>query len=129
MINKSFYALCIAASLAAGAATAKDPQAPVTDPQADNTAMNARDQSADAMTPFDQPNNKVDIALAADVRKAIVGDKALSTKAHNVKLIASAGVVTLRGPVDNAAEKSTVDKLVASVSGVSRVDNQLDIKQ
>jgi hyperosmotically inducible protein len=131
MMTKSLSALCIAASMAAcSVAIAKDPPPPgASSDRADNTAMNERDRSGETPTSFDQPNNKADIDLAANVRKAIVGEKSLSTKAHNVKLIASAGVVTLRGPVDSADEKATVDKVVASVRGVSRVDNQLDIKQ
>jgi len=128
MIKKSFHTLCVAAVLAAGTVAAAE-KSPVTSDKADNTAMNKRDRSGDSTTSFDQPNNKVDIDLAANVRKAIVGEKSLSTKAHNVKLIASAGVVTLRGPVASADEKAKVDQLAASVAGVTRVDNQLDIKQ
>jgi hyperosmotically inducible protein len=94
---------------------------------ADNTAINARDKSGDTTTPVDQSNAKADIQLAADVRSAIVKDKQLSTKAHNVKLVAMNGVVVLRGPVANDAEKARVADIVTAVNGVSRVDNQLDI--
>ena len=80
------------------------------------------------MTPVDQPNDKTDIKLAARVRRAIIKDKALSTSAHNLKLIAANGVVTLRGPVTSADEKALVETLVSGIAGVSRVDNQLDIK-
>ena len=128
MIKKSIQTLCVAAVLAAGTVSAAENH-PMASDKADNTAMNKRDRSGESATPFDQPNNKVDIALAANVRKAIVGEKSLSTKAHNVKLIASSGVVTLRGPVASADEKTKVDQLAASVAGVTRVDNQLDIKQ
>jgi len=38
-------------------------------------------------------------------------------------------VVTLRGPVASSDEKIKVGKLAASVSGVSQVNNELDIKQ
>lgn len=96
---------------------------------ADNTKMNERDRSRDALTPADQPNNTADIKLAAAVRSAIVGDDSLSIMAHNVKLIASAGAVTLRGPVKTDAEKTRVEELVRSVPGVHLVTNNLDIKQ
>jgi hyperosmotically inducible protein len=56
-----------------------------------------------------------------------VHDDGLSVKAHNVKVVANNGVVTLRGPVANAQEKARVEQDAARVSGVSRVDNQLDI--
>lgn len=95
---------------------------------ADNSAVNARDRSPQTTTPFDQPNDKTDIKLAAAVRRAIVKDKSLSMSAHNVKLVVASGVVTLRGPVDSAEEKARVESVVQGVSGVSRVDNQLDVK-
>ena len=95
---------------------------------ADNSAVNARDRSSQTTTPFDQPNDKADIKLAAAVRRAIVKNKSLSMSAHNVKLVAAGGVVTLRGPVDSANEKASVESVVQGVSGVSSVDNRLDVK-
>lgn len=94
----------------------------------DNTAVNQRDRSMDTLTPMDQPNDKADIRLAADVRKAIIGDDALSMSARNLKLVVVGGVVTLRGPVASADEKARVETLVRGVPGVSSVDSQLDIK-
>lgn len=98
-------------------------------PPTDNTRVNQRDRSHEALTPTDQPNDKADIRVAADVRSAIVKDKSLSTKAHNVKIIARGGVVALRGPVASADEKAKVEKIVSSVAGVTRVDNQLDVAE
>jgi osmotically-inducible protein OsmY len=49
------------------------------------------------------------------VRKAIVSDKALSTYAHNVKVVAQNGTVTLRGPVRSDEEKAKVAQLAQSV--------------
>ena len=95
----------------------------------DNTGVNKRDAERDTTTPMDQPNDKADIKVAADARSAIVKDKSLSTKAHNVKLIASGGTVTLRCPLGSAREKSKIETLVAAVPGVTRVDSQLDIAQ
>jgi osmotically-inducible protein OsmY len=48
--------------------------------------------------------------------------------AHNIKLVASAGVVTLRGPVETAAEKARIEQLASAAPGVSSVRNELDIK-
>lgn len=94
----------------------------------DNTEINQRDRHAENTTPMDQPNATEDIRVAAAVRKAIVADSSLSTMAHNVKLVADRGVVTLRGPVKNDVEKSRVEALAQGVTGVSKVENQLDIK-
>lgn len=93
---------------------------------ADHPGVSQRDLSSGATTALNQPNDKADIKLAAAVRRAIVKDKALSVTAHNVKLIAAQGVVTLRGPVESADEKARVEADVKAVPGVSRVDNQLD---
>ena len=96
---------------------------------ADNTEMNQRDRSSETLTPADQPNNKADIKLAAAVRSAIVGDDSLSIMAHNIKLIAASGTVTLRGPVKTDVEKARIEELVRNVPGVTKIDNNLDIKQ
>jgi len=40
------------------------------------------------------------------IRKAVMDDKSLSTSAHNVKIIAQDGKVTLKGPVKTDEEKN-----------------------
>jgi hyperosmotically inducible periplasmic protein len=62
------------------------------------------------------------------VRKAVVDNDVLSTNAHNVKIITQNGIVTLRGPVNTATEKATVVALARSTPGVTRVDDQLEVK-
>src|SRR6476660_1555650 len=76
-----------------GAAAQDRPAESVAGPAADKTGGHEGDKSQETMQPTDQPNNSVDIKLAAAVRQAIVKDKALSTTAHNVKLVAANGVV------------------------------------
>lgn len=96
---------------------------------ADNTAVNVRDRNDATVKPTDQPNNATDVKLAATVRRSITAEDSLSTMAHNVKLVASAGIVTLRGPVENEAEKAKVEQLASATPGVTGVHNELDIKQ
>jgi hyperosmotically inducible protein len=120
-------------SVASASVVAFAQQAPASSPAgsaplADNTRVNARDKSQDTLTAFDQPNDAADLKLAADARKAIVDDKTLSTMAHNVKLVAANGAVTLRGPVHSVAEKAKVGQIVAKVGGVAKIDNQIDVK-
>lgn len=55
-------------------------------------------------------------------------DKALSTYAHNVKIIAQGGKVTLKGPVRSAEEKQTVEQKAAEVAGAGNVTNEITIK-
>jgi hyperosmotically inducible protein len=42
------------------------------------------------------------------IRKAVVGDKSLSTYGHNVKIISQHGKVTLKGPVQTEEEKKNI---------------------
>lgn len=121
--------LCLLMLLAAGSTPvlAQDVPAPNPGPASDNTAVNVRDKQSATLKSTDQPNNKADVQLAANVRRAIINDRSLSTSAHNVKLVASSGAVTLRGPVATAEERARVGDIVANVGGVSKVDNQLEI--
>jgi len=96
-------------------------------PRANNTEINTRDKSGTRPTPQDQTNNEADRKLLAAVRRAIVNDKTLSTSAHNVKILAQDGVITLRGPVRSADEKSKIGRLAQQTASVSSVRNELDI--
>ena len=59
---------------------------------------------------------------------AVVADKSLSMYAHNVKIIAQDGLVTLKGPVRSEAEKAAVEAKAAAVVGQAKVTNQIEIK-
>lgn len=101
---------------------------PAADPAADNTGKNQRDQSGETLTPIDQSEDAADIKITADTRKMVVGDDSLSMTAKNCKIITTkGGAVTLRGPVDTAAEKSTIAEH-AKMSGATSVTNQLEVK-
>ena len=129
MMKKLQPTVVLVAVLLAGSAWAQDSaQAPVKSQDATNTRMNSRDRVADTTKPTDQSNDKADIRLAAAVRRAIENDKSLSTSAHNVKLIANGGVVTLRGPVASDEEKQKVAQIAGAVDGVKSVDNNLDVQ-
>ncbi|MES2641928.1 MAG: BON domain-containing protein [Myxococcota bacterium] len=94
---------------------------------ADNTARNERDRDGATMTPFDQSESGPDIEITAQIRRAVVGAENLSANADNVKIMTSAGVVTLRGPVATDAEKASIEAMAKAVAGVTRVDNQLEV--
>ena len=120
-------AVLLAASAGASAATPPASTSPPADPA--NTGVNKRDAHENSPPTADNQSNKQpDIRTAADVRKAIVDDKSLSVQAHNVKVLASNGVVTLRGPVNNAEEKTRIEQLAKNVQGVTTVKNELESK-
>ena len=116
-----------AALVVALAVAAWVPASRAADYPADNSGKNVRDRQDNVRTPGDQSNSKSDMAITQEVRKAVVADKALSTNAHNVKIITKNGVVTLRGPVKSPEEKDTIAAKAKQVAGVKNVDNQLEI--
>jgi osmotically-inducible protein OsmY len=94
----------------------------------ENTGRNARDSGNATLTPEDQKETSADLALTAAIRRAVVRNKSLSLDAHNAKIITRNGVVTLRGPVENPAEKTKLQKIAQKTRGVKQVDNQLETK-
>ena len=94
---------------------------------AENTGVNVRDRGDVTVTPEEQGGEAGDREITAAIRRAIVKDDSLSLNAHNVKIITRDGIVTLRGPVESAAERTTIAQLAEKTAGVKRVDNQLEI--
>ncbi len=94
---------------------------------ATNTKINDRDRHG-ALTPMDQGGG-ADRDITAAIRRAVVGDKALSFTAKNVKIITVGGKVTLRGPVKSDEEKSLIEAKAKAATGVASVDNQLEVKK
>lgn len=94
---------------------------------ANNTKINDRDRHG-AVTPTDQGGGN-DRDITAAIRRSVVADGALSFTAKNVKIIVTGGKVTLRGPVKSDAERSSIESKAKSTSGVSEVDNQLEVKK
>ena len=93
----------------------------------DNTKVNKRDRAEGAVTADQQKENASDREIAQKIRRAIVADKTLSTYAHNVKIVAQNGKVTLKGPVRTDDEKKTVEAKATEVAGAGRVTNEITI--
>jgi len=95
----------------------------------DNSAKNQRDRAGETKTSGDQSNSSEDTKVTADIRRAIVKDSSLTMAAKNVKVITSGGIVTLRGPVNSAEEKTKIEQLAAAAANGAKIDNQLEIKE
>ena len=93
----------------------------------DNTKVNARDRSKGAVTADQQKENAGDRELTRSIRRALMQDKDLSSYAHNVKVIARGGQVTLKGPVRTEDEKRTVEAKATEVAGAGHVTNQMSV--
>ena len=76
--------------------------------KADNTRVNKRDREKGAVTADQAKENLTDRQLMQKIRKSVMNDKSLSTYAHNVKIIATNGKVTLKGPVRSDEERKTI---------------------
>ena len=90
----------------------------------DNTKKNKEQNSPNA---DQQKMNPADTALVQQIRKSVIADKTLSTYAHNIKIIAQDGKVTLRGPVRSEDEKTNLMAKAVAVAGQDNVTNQLEV--
>jgi hyperosmotically inducible periplasmic protein len=97
-------------------------------PASDNTKTNQRDRNPNEPTADQQSNNRSDRDIAQQVRQAIIADKTFSTYAHNVKVIAQNGQVTLKGPVRSDDEKRAVEAKAAAIAGDGKVTSELTIE-
>jgi len=111
-----------ALAVSAGVAFAQPPQTPP-----DNTKVNTRDRAKGAVTADQQKENAGDRELTQKIRKSLMADKSLSTYAHNVKVVAQGGQVTLKGPVRTEDEKRNVEAKAVEVAGAGHVVNQISI--
>ena len=94
----------------------------------DNTGKNRRDKSAAEPSADNQKENNSDRELTRQIRRAIVQDKSLSTYAHNVKIVAQNGMVTLKGPVKSQEEKQAIESKAAEIAGgQDKVTSELEV--
>ena len=93
----------------------------------DNSKVNRRDRSQGEPTADQQKENTSDRQLAAQIRRAVVKDKSLSTSAHNIKIIAQNGTVTLKGPVKSGEEKQAIEAKAAEIAGANKVTSELQV--
>ena len=111
-----FSAVCMATAIPAVAQT-----------PADNTKTNTRDRAEGEVTADQQKENPADRDITQKIRQSLVKDKSLSTYAHNVKVIARDGQVTLKGPVRSEDEKRAVAAKAAEVVGDAHVTNEISV--
>ena len=112
--------LFLGASLLAGVPQSQQP-AP------DNTKNNQGDASQGAMTSDQQKMNPADRNTTRQIRKSIMADQALSSYAHNIKIITRDGKVTLKGPVRTEEDKASIEAKAVAVAGADNVTNKLEI--
>ena len=98
------------------------------DVDSSTSAVNERHTQPGEANADRQSNEQSDLDLTAKIRRSIVDDKSLSTSAHNVKIVAQNGQVTLKGPVRSEAEKNAIQQQASSIAGQPNVKNELDVQ-
>jgi osmotically-inducible protein OsmY len=93
----------------------------------DNSRNNQQDRSEAQPSADQQRNDSADQNLTRQIRQAIMSDKSLSTYAHNVKIIAQDGQVTLRGPVRSKEEKRVIESKATEIAGDGKVTSELQV--
>jgi len=94
----------------------------------DNTSVNKGDRKVAAPTADQAKNTSTDRELMKRIRRDVVKDKSLSSYAHNVKIVADHGKITLKGPVHSEDEKRTIVDYATKYAGDGNVDDQLTVK-
>lgn len=117
IILKSSLALFSIASISLAANSVKK----------DNTKVNERDTSVTSPTAETQSTNAKDVEVVKNIREKVVEDKTLSTYAHNVKIIAEGGRITLKGPVRSTEERTKIGRIASANSGDMLINNELEI--
>ncbi len=130
---KAFYRTAVrnllCAGLLLGSGAFALAQEPTSQPTAtDNTKVNERDRSQNEATADQQKDNRSDRDITQQIRRSITKDKALSTYAHNVKIVTQGGQVTLKGPVRSEDEKKAIEAKAAEVAGDGKVTSELNIE-
>ena len=120
-MNPRRFAWLVAGVVLIGVPSSLAAQAP------DNTKVNTRDRAAGAVTADQQKENATDRDLTQKIRRSLMRDKALSTYAHNVKIVSQAGRVTLKGPVRSDQEKQAVEAKAVDVAGAGHVVNEMSV--
>lgn len=81
----------------------------------------------DGMTAGDQSNKPADLETVKMIRRELMKDDSLSTKAKNVKVIVANNGVTLKGPVNTAAERETILKHAYTSAPKHKIYNQISV--
>jgi osmotically-inducible protein OsmY len=95
--------------------------------QPDNTVMNKADRADGAVTADQQNSNPTDMATTKAIRQELMKSN-LSSYAHNVKIVTTNGMVTVKGPVRSEREERAVVAIAQATPGVTQVVNELTVK-
>ncbi len=91
-----------------------------------NTAYAKSLEKKGLITAFDQRGStQADLKITRDLRRKIMENNQLSTKAHNIQIITKGATITLRGVVTSRAERIKIEAMARSMAQKKAVYNQL----
>jgi hypothetical protein len=93
--------------------------------QPGSSSTQSSDQAGKTMV--DKAATEADRSLNQRIRQALSGDTALATVARNIQLETEDGEVILHGSVTSEKAKSDIAAAVQQVSGVKKIENELQI--
>jgi hyperosmotically inducible protein len=88
----------------------------------------ASQQASDASGGNIQGSTEADRTLGSQIMQGVTADASLAALAATIKIKVENGQVVLRGAVKSESEKQQLEAAVQKVSGVTKVDNQLQVK-
>jgi len=93
----------------------------------DITRIYVRDRDDRMLTLLNCGDSMLDADITAQIRKEIIADSAMTSVAHNVKIITLNSHVTLSGEVNTADEKSRIAAIADRIASAGNVDNRLEV--
>ena len=121
--------LISALGFATGSVATADDGKTAAEYNANDSGKNKRDTNASELTAQDQGSTKEEVEITRKIRRSITKDSKLSMSAHNIKIIVSAGSITLKGPVKTDHEKTDLEAKARHVAPKLSVINQLEVIQ
>jgi hyperosmotically inducible protein len=112
-----------------GALSPASPSSRPSEQSPENAQPNYPSKSPSAASADQQAQSTKDRELARKIRRSVVTDKSLSIRAHNIKIIAKNGTVTLRGAVRSDQEKNAVTAKAIQIAGANNVKDEISVKR
>jgi osmotically-inducible protein OsmY len=94
----------------------------------DSTEANRPANTPEVASVNQQRQSAKDRELARKIRRAVVTDKSLSIYAHNIRIIAQDGVVTLKGRVRSEQERNAISAKAVEIAGATNVKDEMRVK-
>ena len=118
--------IAVVATVSAGVVIAKQNTTPVVAKQEKTINTNVVSQEY-GTTVGDQSNKPADLETVKNIRRDLMEDEALSTRAKNIVVIVANNGVTLKGSVNTAAEREAILKHAYLKAPKHKIYNQISI--